>query len=163
MIEGRRGAWIGLDRAMPLVNYSARGALNTVIGSAIAERINSSLLQVSFFVIPTSCVFVVLGDLVVGALFQTGQFNYGDTLLVWAILAASSIALLPGTQGRLYSSAFYALRDPDTPLKFAMVRVAIACLLGSFAALKLPDLMGVNEMWGAVFLSAATAVNPMAR
>lgn len=127
------------------------------VGNVITERINRALLQVSFFVIPTLCVFIFLGDLVVGALFQTGEFDYLATVTVWAILAASSIALLPATQGRLYSSAFYALRDADTPLKFAMLRVGLTCFLGYFAALRLPSWLGVNEMWGAVFLSASSA------
>src|SRR5205823_7020427 len=42
---------------------------------------------------------------------------------------------------RLYSSAFYALRDPRTPLRFAMVRVALTGALGWIFAIPLRPLM----------------------
>lgn len=144
--------------AAELPELSSIEGSKEVIGANVAERINRALLQVSFFVIPTLCTFVFLGDLVVGALFQTGEFDYHATVTVWAILAATSFSLLPATQGRLYSSAFYALRDADTPLKFAMLRVFLTGLLGYFAALRLPGWLGVSEVWGAVFLSASFAV-----
>lgn len=143
--------------AAELPELSSIEGSKSEVAARITERINRALLQVSFFVIPTLCVFVFLGDLVVGALYQTGEFDYQATLVVWAILAASSVALLPATQGRLYSSAFYALRDADTPLKFAMLRVALTCFFGYFAALRLPGWLGVSEMWGAVFLSISSA------
>ena len=143
--------------AAALPELSSIEGTKSEVALVITERINRSLLQISFFVIPTLCVFVFLGDLVVGALFQTGEFDYQATSIVWAILAASSLALLPATQGRLYSSAFYALRDADTPLKFAMLRVGLTCFLGYFAALQMPQWFGVVEMWGAVFLSASSA------
>ena len=41
------------------------------------------------------------------------------------------------TLGRLYSSAFYALRDTKTPLRFAMLRVALTAALGWIFALPL--------------------------
>lgn len=143
--------------AAELPELSSVQGTKSEVGEIITDRINRALLQVAFFVIPSLCAFIFLGDLVVGALFQTGEFDSQATLLVWAILAASSIALLPATQGRLYSSAFYALRDADTPLKFAMLRVALTCFLGYFAALRMPGWLGVSEMWGAVFLSVSSA------
>ena len=42
-----------------------------------------------------------------------------DSLFVWAILAGSAVGLLATTLGRLYASAFYALQDTRTPLRFA--------------------------------------------
>lgn len=128
------------------------------VATSLEKRIGSSLAQVAYFVIPTLCGFIVLGDLVVGALFQTGEFSRSDTLVVWSILAGSSIGLLPSTQGRLFSSAFYALRDADTPLRFAMLRVGLTTLFGYFAALRLPGWFGIDAIWGAVFLSASSAL-----
>lgn len=144
--------------AAELPEMASVDGTNAEVGPVIAERMNRALLQVAFFVIPTLCVFIFLGDLVVGALFQTGEFSSQDTLIVWAILAASSFALLPATQGRLYSSAFYALRDASRPLKYAMIRVALICVLGYFAALRLPEWLGLGGMWGAVFLSLSSAL-----
>jgi len=42
------------------------------------------------------------------------------------------VGLLAGTSGRLYSSAFYALRNTRTPLNFAVIRVVLTLALGYF-------------------------------
>ena len=65
----------------------------------------------------------LLGDVVAGFVFQSGNFKRQDSLYVWGILAGSAVGLLASTLGRLYSSTYYALRDTRTPLNFA-VRVA---------------------------------------
>ncbi len=51
-------------------------------------------------------------------------------MYVWGILAGSAVGLLASTLGRLYSSTYYALRDTRTPLRFAILRVALTTLLG---------------------------------
>jgi putative peptidoglycan lipid II flippase len=45
--------------------------------------------------------------------------------------------LLAQTLGRLYSSAYYALRDTRTPLRFAVIRVVLTTGLGYLCALPL--------------------------
>ena len=55
-------------------------------------------------------------------------------MYVWAILAGSAVGLLASTLGRLYSSTFYALRDTRTPLRYAIMRVGIAMVLGYFCS-----------------------------
>jgi putative peptidoglycan lipid II flippase len=82
--------------------------------------------------------FLALGDVVVGALFQTGRFDQADSVYVWRILAGSSVGLLASTLGRLYSSTYYAFRDTRTPLRYAFVRVALTTALGYLSALPLP-------------------------
>ena len=67
---------------------------------------------------------------------------------VWAILAGSAVGLLASTLGRLYSSAYYALRDTRTPLRFALLRVALTTGLGYVCALPLPRLLGIDPRWG---------------
>ncbi|HVM14953.1 MAG TPA: hypothetical protein VM287_11585, partial [Egibacteraceae bacterium] len=47
----------------------------------------------------------VVGDHLVGALFQTGEFGAGATVQVWAILAGYSLGLLASTGSRLLQSA----------------------------------------------------------
>ena len=60
-----------------------------------------------------------------GALYQTGKFGRTDSRYVWAILAGSTIGLLASTLGRLYASTYYALHDTRTPLRYAVLRVAL--------------------------------------
>src|SRR3712207_582512 len=101
--------------------------------------------------------FLALGDVIAAALFQTGRFRYADAVYVWAILAGSSLGLLATTLARLYSSTYYALRDTRTPLRFALVHVAIATGLGYVAAIVLPPALGIEPVWGTVGLTAAAS------
>ena len=52
----------------------------------------------------------------------------------------------------------YALKDTRTPLRFALVRVALTIGLGYVAALVLPDLLGVDRRYGAAGLTASAGV-----
>jgi putative peptidoglycan lipid II flippase len=77
---------------------------------------------------------------------------------VWSALAGSGIGLLAGTSGRLYSSAFYALRDTRTPLNFALIRVSITLVLGYLFSLPLPRLLGINPRWGLAGLTLSAGL-----
>ncbi|HUF33648.1 MAG TPA: murein biosynthesis integral membrane protein MurJ [Acidimicrobiales bacterium] len=94
------------------------------------ERVESGLARVAFFVVPVSMVYLVLGDLVVGALLRTGRFGLAETVLVWYVLAAFTIGLLATTSSRLLQSTLYALGDTRTPARVAALRVALAAGLG---------------------------------
>ena len=88
------------------------------------------LRQIAFFVVPSAMAFLALGDVIAAALLQTGRFRHEDAVYVWGILAGSAVGLLASTLGRLYSSTYYALRDTRTPLRYALVRVALTTVLG---------------------------------
>ena len=108
----------------------------------LRRRLDAGLRQIAFFVIPSAVAFLALGDLIAGALFQTGRFTRVDAVYVWGILAGSAVGLLASTLGRLYSSTYYALRDTRTPLRYALVRVAMTTMLGYLFALPVPRLLG---------------------
>jgi putative peptidoglycan lipid II flippase len=135
----------------------ARGSVDE-IAAHLRTRLGSGLRKIAFFVVPSAMVLLALGHVVAGALYQTGQFRREDTLYVWGILAGSAVGLLASTMGRLYASAFYALQDTRTPLRFAIVRVAATAALGLFAALRLPDLLLVDSRWGAAGLTASAGL-----
>lgn len=128
------------------------------IAGALRQRLIVGLQQIAYFVIPSAVAFVLLGDVVISAIYRTGNFRHDDVLYVWAVLAGSSIGLLASTLGRLYSSAFYALRNTRTPLKFAVLRVSLTLGLGYLCALPLPHLLGINQRWGAAGLTASAGV-----
>ena len=77
---------------------------------------------------------------------------------MWGILAGSSVGLLATTLGRLYSSSYYALRDTRTPLRYALVHVGIATVLGYVAAIEIPPLIGLDPAWGTVGLTIAASI-----
>lgn len=87
------------------------------------KRLESSLNRVCFFIVPSFIVFIFLGDVLISALYQTGKFSNTDTKIVWLVLIGFSLGLLSSTQGRLYSSVFYALKDTKTTLRFAIIRI----------------------------------------
>jgi putative peptidoglycan lipid II flippase len=105
--------------------------------SKIRARLQSGQRTIAFFVIPSVAGFLFLGKLIVAALYQTGQFTSDNSLYVWYILIGSTVGLLAATWGRLYSSAFYALRDTRTPLNFAVIRVTLTAVLGILFAFPL--------------------------
>lgn len=125
---------------------------------AVRRRLEVGLRRIAFFVVPSSMAFLALGDVVVGALFQTGRFTHADSLYVWRILAGSSVGLLASTLGRLYSSTYYAFRDTRTPLRYACIRVVLTTVLGYTFAIPLPRLLGVAPDWGAAGLTASAGL-----
>jgi putative peptidoglycan lipid II flippase len=128
------------------------------IAAYLQRRLDSGLRRIAFFVVPSAMAFLALGDVITAALFQTGQFRQADSYYVWGILAGSAIGLLASTLGRLYSSTYYALRDTRTPLRFAVVRVALTTVLGYVCALPLPRWIGVDPRWGVAGLTASAGV-----
>jgi putative peptidoglycan lipid II flippase len=124
----------------------------------LRARLDAGLRQIAFFVIPSAVIFLALGDVVAGALYQTGAFTRAMTVYVWAILAGSAIGLLASTWGRLYASTYYALQDTRTPLRFAMVRVALTIGLGYLFAIPLPLQLGLDPRWGAAGITLASGL-----
>jgi putative peptidoglycan lipid II flippase len=128
------------------------------VAAFLRGRLSVGLRRIAFFVVPSAMAFLLLGDVVTAALYQTGRFHYADAVYVWSILAGSAVGLLATSLGRLYSSAFYALLDTRTPLRFAIVRVILTTGLGILCALPLPHWLGIDPKWGVAGLSASAGV-----
>lgn len=129
------------------------------IAAKLRARLGSGLRQIAFFVIPSAMAFLAIGDVIAALLFQTGgRFTATETRYAWGILAGSAVGLLASTLGRLYSSAYYALHDTRTPLRFALVRVALTTVLGALFAFTLPPLLGIDRHWGAAGLTSSAGL-----
>lgn len=128
------------------------------VAAHLRTRLDDGLRRIAFFIVPSAAAFVALGGVIASALFQTGKFTAADSQYVWGILAGSAVGLLAGTLGRLYTSACYALRDTRTPLRFALIRVALTVLLGLLFALWVPPLVGLEARWGAAGLTASAGM-----
>jgi putative peptidoglycan lipid II flippase len=133
------------------------------IAAKLRERIGKGLTRIAFFVVPSSAAFLFLGDVVAGALFQRFRFGAEGTRYAWYMLMGSTLGLLAQTFGRLYSSAFYALRDTKTPFYFAVVRVTVTAVLAYASVVYLPGWLGLPTLAGNVVASVGiTATTGMA-
>ncbi len=126
------------------------------IAAYLQKQLNTGLRRIAFFIVPSSVGFLALGDVAAAAIYQTGRFSAADSVYVWAILAGSAAGLLSSTLGRLYSSAFYSLKDTATPLRYALIRVSIATAAGYVLSQHGPTLIGINIRWGAAGITIAS-------
>jgi putative peptidoglycan lipid II flippase len=129
------------------------------VANALRTRLTAGLRRIAFFIVPSAMAFVALGDVIASAIYRTGRFTPADAIWVWAILGGSAVGLLASTLGRLYSSAYYALHDTRTPLRFALIRVALTSLLGYLSALPGPRWVGIDPRWGMVGLTASAGLS----
>ena len=125
-----------------------------------AARMQEGLARIAVWVVPTVLGYLVVGDLVVGALFQTGEFGRLDSVAVWLVLAGYASGLLATTSSRLLQSALYAGGDPRTPARAAVLRVAVSAALGVVLMLQL-DRLAVTEA-GIRLLGDLPALRPLA-
>ena len=129
------------------------------VAEQLRGRLNSGLRQIAFFVLPSVVAFLALGDVIVGAIYQTGQFRHTDVIYVWGILAGATVGLLASTLGRLYASTYYALKDTRTPLWFAIIRVILTTILGYLCAIPLPPRLGIEPRWGVAGLTISAGIS----
>ena len=127
------------------------------IATALRTRLAAGLKRLAFLIAPSTVAFILLGDVVVSTLFQTGSFSRGDAHFVWLILAGSALGLLAATQARLLVSALWALRDTRTPLRFALLRVTQTAISGVIVVFPLRRHFDLEPAHCAALLTAASA------
>ncbi len=128
------------------------------VAATLKQRIAAGTKRIGFFVVPSALGFIALGDVITATIYQTGKFTHADAVYVWSILAGSGVGLVASTVGRLYSSAYYALRDTRTPVRFAILRVILTTVLGYLFSRPLPVLLSINPSWGAAGLTASAGI-----
>src|SRR5712691_8726841 len=128
------------------------------VAEVLRQRLDDGLQRIAFLIVPSSMAFLALGDVIAAVLYQTGQFKHDASIFVWGILAGSTVGLLASTLGRLYSSTYYALHDTRTPLRYAIIRVALTTVLGYLFAIPLPPAIGINPKWGVAGLTASAGI-----
>ena len=128
------------------------------VAAVLRQRLSRGLRNIAYFAVPSAAAFLAFGDVIAAVLFQYRKFTPQDSLYAWGILAGAAVGLLASTMGRLYSSAYYALHDTRTPLRFSMIRVGLTTVLGYLFALPLPRLLGIDPHWGAAGLTASAGI-----
>ena len=144
--------------AAELPAMSSALGTTTEVAAQLRIRLDQGLRRIAFFIIPSAMAMIAFGDVMTGALYQTGRFKHADSRYVWGILAGSTIGLLASTLGRLYASTYYALHDTRTPLLFAVIRVTLTTVLGYLFAIPLPPAIGLDPKWGVAGLTASAGI-----
>ena len=98
---------------------------------AMRDRLGVGLERITFYVALAVALYLFAGDVIIGALLQRGEFDAADTRLVWYTLAAFSLGLLGTTRSRLLQNGLYALDRPQLVVRIAVLRVALAGLIGA--------------------------------
>jgi putative peptidoglycan lipid II flippase len=144
--------------AAELPTMSSALGTESQVAEVLRHRLDNGLRRIAFFIVPSSMAFIALGDVIAAVLYQTGEFRHEAAIYVWGILIGSAVGLLASTLGRLYSSTYYALHDTRTPLRYAIIRVALTIALGYLCAIPLPPAIGLNPKWGVAGLTASAGV-----
>lgn len=123
----------------------------------VRARLTAGLDRIAFFIVPSVVALLALGDLLAAILYRGGRFGVAESIWVWRALGGAAIGLVAATSGRLYASAFYAMRDARTPVRFALARVAVGLTSGVLLALVLPRVFALDRLWGVAGLTLASA------
>ncbi len=128
-------------------------------GEALLEAVRKGMARVAWFLVPSVAAYLVLGDVVVAALYQTGAFGPDEVRLTWAVLGAYALGMGASATSRLLSSAFYALGDTASPARIAVLRVGVALVIGASLMIPFDRIEGGGGLrYGAVGLALGTAV-----
>jgi putative peptidoglycan lipid II flippase len=116
----------------------ASATLPSISRSAAAENfdefrqtLSRSLGLVFVLTIPSAVGLALLGDAMVGAVYQMGEFTAADTRQTARALACYAVGLVGYSAAKVLNPAFYALRDAHTPMyvSFGSIAVNIAIVV----------------------------------
>jgi putative peptidoglycan lipid II flippase len=134
---------------MPALSRHAAAGDLTRLKSVFADTARLTL----FIIGPATVGLLVLGQPIIAAIFQRGQFTADMTVQTSRALAGFALGLPAAAGIRLVVPVYYALGDSRTPVKVAAVSL-VAFVAGGLA------LMGPLAHFGlALAISAATASN----
>jgi putative peptidoglycan lipid II flippase len=110
----------------------ASALLPSVARSAAAGNLNEfrqtlarSLGMVFLLTVPCSLLLMVLGQDLIGAIYQSGRFNAYDTAQTALALSCYAAGLVAFSSQRVLIPAFYALADARTPMVIGLFSIAV--------------------------------------
>lgn len=101
------------------------------VAAGIAKEVESGLIKMSVFVLPSAVALLALGPVLIAGLLQGGSFKHEDTLLVASVLSILGLALPFNCYSRLLASAFYALKEAGITVRTSLFRVLTSGGLGA--------------------------------
>jgi putative peptidoglycan lipid II flippase len=90
---------------------------------------NRGLELALFFTLPATVALVVCGVPIITGLFQHGNFGAMDAVKTGQALAAFSLGLPSYILVKVLTPGYYARHDTKTPMRFAMISIAVNLVL----------------------------------
>jgi putative peptidoglycan lipid II flippase len=87
--------------------------------------LSRSLGMVFLLTVPSSVGLAVLGQSIVGAIYQTGRFQQYDTQQTALALTCYSFGLVGYSAVKVLNPAFYALGDSRTPMMVSLISIGV--------------------------------------
>ena len=115
----------------------------------VRDRAQTGFSRILFFVSFAALAYILLGDKVVGTLFERGRWTSDDTLLVWFALAAYSIGLPPSAASRMTQNTLWSQGDTRGPAQAAVFRLVIAVVV-ALATMFFFDRLGTTDVRNAL-------------
>jgi putative peptidoglycan lipid II flippase len=106
---------------LPSISRSA-GAGNL---DEFRRTLSKSLGMVFLLTLPSSIGLIVLGNTMIGAIYQGGKFQAFDTQQTALALSCYAVGLAGYSALKVLNPAFYALHDARTPMIISLISIAI--------------------------------------
>src|SRR5205085_8599365 len=106
---------------LPSISRSA-GAGNM---EEFRRTLSRSLGMVFLLTLPSAIGLIVLGDSMIGAIYQGGKFHASDTHQTALALSCYAVGLAGYSALKVLNPAFYALHDARTPMIISMISIAV--------------------------------------
>ena len=106
---------------LPSISRSA-GAGNL---EEFRRTLSKSLGMVFLLTLPSSIGLIVLGNTMIGAIYQGGKFQAFDTQQTALALSCYAVGLAGYSALKVLNPAFYALHDARTPMIISLISIAI--------------------------------------
>ncbi len=111
----------------------------------IRKRAQAGFGRILFFVSFAALAYVLLGDKIVGTLFERGRFTADDTLLVWFVLGTYALGLAPSAASRMTQNTLWSQGDTKGPAKAAIFRLGVAVVV-ALATMWTFDRLGTTDI-----------------
>jgi len=89
------------------------------------RTLSKSLGMVFLLTLPSSIGLIVLGDTMIGAIYQGGKFHAYDTQQTALALSCYAVGLAGYSALKVLNPAFYALHDARTPMIVSLISIGV--------------------------------------
>jgi len=122
------------------------------------DTLSHSIVMILLMTVPSSVGLAVLGESMIGIVYQHGRFTASDTHQTALALSCYAVGLAAYATVKLVSPAFYALGDARTPMVVSMSSIA----LNAATSYTMVKVLHLGHAGMALSLSLVSTVNVLA-